>query len=186
MFLLLCFIAQTTIAQIKLEGTVRDSVGKPLELANVIALNKATNALESYGITNNEGRYRLALKKNTAYAIKVSFIGLATINDSLKTKEADIQKDFVMKADERLEAVELTYEMPVTTKGDTIVYNADSFKNGSERKLGDVLQKLPGVEVSDEGEIEVEGGEYVIPKDIVAKKGTDFFDKMLQADKDKA
>ena len=30
------------------------------------------------------------------------------------------------------------------------------------------------------GEIEVEGGEYVIPKDVVKRKGTDFFDKMLQ------
>ncbi|MEM6685586.1 MAG: TonB-dependent receptor [Bacteroidota bacterium] len=172
LFILLCFIAQTTIAQIKLEGTVRDSLGKPLELANVIALNKATNALESYGITNNEGRYRLALKKNSAYNIKVSFIGLATITDSLTTKETDLQKDFTMQADKSLEAVELTYEMPVTIKGDTIVYNADSFKNGSERKLGDVLQKLPGVEVSDEGEIEVEG--KTVSKVMV--EGKDFFD----------
>lgn len=172
LFILLCLIAQTTIAQIKLEGVVKDTLGKPLELANVIALNKATNALESYGITNNEGKFRLALKKNTAYAIKVSFIGLATINDSISTKETDIRKDFVMKPDNELKAVELTYEMPVTIKGDTIVYNADSFKNGSERKLGDVLQKLPGVEVSDEGEIEVEG--KAVTKVMV--EGKDFFD----------
>ena len=32
------------------------------------------------------------------------------------------------------------------------------------------------------GEIEVEGGEYVIPKDIVAKKGTEFFDKLIGKD----
>lgn len=172
LFILLCFIAQTTIAQIKFEGVVKDSLGKPLELANVIALNKATNSLESYGITNNEGRFRLALKKNTAYAIKVSFIGLATINDSLTTKEADFKKDFVMKPDNELKAVELTYEMPVTIKGDTIVYNADSFKNGSEKKLGDVLKKLPGVEVTDDGEIEVEGKKVTK----VMVEGKEFFD----------
>ncbi len=172
LFMLLCFIAQTTIAQIQFDGTVKDSLGKPLELANVIALNKATNALESYGITNNEGRFRLKLKQNSSYTIKVSFIGLATINDSITTKGVDIQKDFVMKKDESLDAVELTYEMPVTIKGDTIVYNADSFKNGSERKLGDVLKKLPGMEVSDEGEIEVEG--KTVTKVMV--EGKDFFD----------
>ena len=33
------------------------------------------------------------------------------------------------------------------------------------------------------GEIEVEGGEYVIPKDIVARKGTEFFDKLIGKDK---
>lgn len=172
LLLLLCFTAQTTIAQIEFEGVVKDTLGKPVELANVVALNKATNALESYGITNNEGRFRLALKKNTAYTIRVSFIGLATINDSITTKEADIKKDFIMKKDESLDAVELTYEMPVTIKGDTIVYNADSFKNGSEKKLEDVLKKLPGMEVTDDGEIEVEG--KTVTKVMV--EGKDFFD----------
>ena len=38
--------------------------------------------------------------------------------------------------------VELTYEMPVTIKGDTITYNADSFNKGTERKLGDVLKNF--------------------------------------------
>jgi hypothetical protein len=170
--ILLCFIAQTSIAQIKLEGVVKDTLGKPLELANVIALNKATNILESYGITNNEGRFRLALKKNTVYILKVSYIGLATINDSLTTKEVDITKDFLMKTDNKLDAVELTYEMPVTIKGDTIIYNADSFKNGSEKKLGDVLKKLPGMEVDDEGEITVEGKSVTK----VMVEGKEFFD----------
>ncbi|MBC8753256.1 carboxypeptidase regulatory-like domain-containing protein [Kordia sp. YSTF-M3] len=172
LFVLLCFIAQATTAQIKLEGVVKDTLGKPLELANVIALNKATNTLESYGITNNEGRFRLSLKKNTTYLLKVSYIGLATINDSLTTKEADITKNFAMKADNKLDAVQLTYEMPVTIKGDTIIYNADSFKNGSEKKLGDVLKKLPGVEVDDEGEITVEGKNVTK----VMVEGKEFFD----------
>jgi len=50
---------------------------------------------------------------------------------------------------------------------------------GPSHDQGGVRVKMKGG-----GEIEVEGGEYVIPKDIVKKKGTDFFDKMLQAEKD--
>jgi len=38
------------------------------------------------------------------------------------------------------------------------------------------------VKMKNGGEIEVEGGEYVIPKDIVAKKGTEFFDKLIGKD----
>jgi hypothetical protein len=34
-------------------------------------------------------------------------------------------------------------EMPVSIKGDTIVYNADSFKTGTEKKLEDILKRLP-------------------------------------------
>jgi hypothetical protein len=66
----------------------------------------------------------------------------------------------------------LTYEMPVTIKGDTITYNADSFNRGTERKLGDVLKNLPGVEVTADGEIEVEG--KVVTKVMI--DGKDFFD----------
>jgi len=53
--------------------------------------------------------------------------------------------------------------------------------NGPSHDQGGVRVKMKGG-----GEIEVEGGEYVIPKDVDKKKGTDFFDKMLQAEKDKA
>jgi hypothetical protein len=68
--------------------------------------------------------------------------------------------------------VEIVREMPVSIKGDTIVYNADSFKSGTERKLEDVLKKLPGVEVNADGEIEVEGKK--VTKLMV--EGKDFFD----------
>jgi hypothetical protein len=77
-----------------------------------------------------------------------------------------------MKIDDALDAVELTYEMPVQIKGDTLIYNADSFKNGTERKLEDVLEKLPGVEVMEDGGIEVEGQR--VQKVMV--DGKDFFD----------
>ena len=64
---------------------------------------------------------------------------------------------FILYQNNELDPVELTYEMPVVVKGDTLVYDADSFKTGTERKLEDVLKNLPGVEVTDDGEIEVEG-----------------------------
>ena len=53
---LLLFFFGLSFSQVKLEGFVKDSLGNPLELANVIAINKATSALDSYGITNDEGK----------------------------------------------------------------------------------------------------------------------------------
>ncbi|WP_299117661.1 carboxypeptidase regulatory-like domain-containing protein [uncultured Winogradskyella sp.] len=170
--LLALIVAISSYSQVKLSGVVKDSIGQPLELANVIAINQETKALESYGITDSKGSYKLSLGKNGKYNLQVTYIGMKTINMVVETKEADIKKDFTMMLDNALDAVELTYEMPVTIKGDTIVYNADSFKNGSERKLGDVLEKLPGVEINDNGQIEVEGN--VVQK--VTVNGKDFFD----------
>jgi hypothetical protein len=89
--------------------------------------------------------------------LQVSYIGMKTYEDAISTEATAITKNITMTLDNALEAVELTYDLPVTIKGDTLIYNADAFKNGTERKLEDVLEKLPGVEVNDEGQIEVEG-----------------------------
>ena len=170
--ILLFLTATLSFAQIKMQGVVKDSIGSTLELANIIAINQDTNALESYAITNDQGKYVLSLGKNGTYKIQVSYIGLKTFETLISTKEIDVTKDFTLVPDTALDAVELTYEMPVTIKGDTLIYNADSFKNGSERKLEDVLEKLPGVEINEEGQIEVEG--KVVNKLMV--NGKDFFD----------
>ena len=154
--MLLCAVG-TSFAQIKVEGVVKDSIGNPLELANVIAINQQTKGLESYGITNDQGRYKLALTKNMTYTIQVSYIGMKTFDETLSVKESDLTKNFILKEDNSLDEIHITYEMPVTMKGDTLVYNADSFNKGTERKLGDVLKNLPGVEVNADGEIEIEG-----------------------------
>ncbi|NMH87083.1 TonB-dependent receptor [Flavivirga algicola] len=170
--LLLLLVTSSLFSQIKLEGVVKDSTGILLELANVVAINQETKALDSYGITNNEGRYKLNLKKNTSYKIQVSYIGTKTSEEQLETKEKAITKNFILQYDNALDEVELVYEMPVTVKGDTIVYNADSFNRGTERKLEDVLENLPGVEINDDGDVEVEG--KVVSKVMV--EGKDFFD----------
>ena len=159
-------------SQIKLEGYVKDSLGNGLELANVIAINKATSALDSYGITNENGRYKLNLKKNTIYSIQVSYIGMKSAAERLETLTSDLTKNFILQEDNLLDEVELTYEMPVTVSGDTLTYNADSFNKGTERKLEDVLENLPGVEINDDGQVEVEG--KVVTKVMV--EGKDFFD----------
>ncbi len=170
--LALLFVGSISFAQIKLEGVVTDSLNNPLELANVIAINQETSGLESYGITNEQGKYKLDLGKNNSYKIQVSYIGFKTVEEILATKESDITKNYILKPDNSLDEIELTYEMPVTVKGDTLIYNADSFKNGTERKLEDVLEKLPGVEINEDGQIEVEG--KVVNKLMV--NGKDFFD----------
>ena len=170
--LALLLVTGITSAQISVRGVVKDSIGAPLELANVIAINKETKAMASYAITNDKGQFKLDLEKNKTYSIQVSYIGMKTLSEELSTKEVNITKDYKLMPDNALAAVELTYEMPVTIKGDTLVYNADSFKDGTERKLEDVLKKLPGVEINDDGQIEVEG--KVVSKVMV--DGKDFFD----------
>lgn len=171
-YLLFFLSTYNGLAQIELKGLVQDASNTPLELANVVALNQETGALETYGITNEKGQYSLELGINKTYKIQVSYVGLKTFEDSFTTQESNATKDFTLEADNTLDAVELTYVMPVVVRGDTLTYNADSFNTGTERKLEDVLENLPGVEINEDGQVEVEG--KVVNKLMV--NGKDFFD----------
>ncbi|MFD2561222.1 carboxypeptidase regulatory-like domain-containing protein [Aquimarina rubra] len=168
---LLC-VVQSTFAQVELKGTVKDSVGNPLELANVVAINQETKILQAYGTTDAKGNYKLNLSKNTEFKLTVSYIGMEDYEEVISVGETDISKNVVLKFGNTLDEVQITYEMPVTVKGDTLIYNAESFNTGTERKLEDVLQNLPGVEINEEGQVEVEG--KVVNKLMV--NGKDFFD----------
>ena len=168
LFIALSFFAQGQ--QVKLNGVVRDSLAQPLELASLVAINKASNALDAYTMTDANGNFSLKLKTNTSYKIQVSALGLQTINDSLTTAQTNLIRDYELRADIVLD--EVVVKMPVLIRGDTLIYDADSFKNGSERKLEDIIDKLPGVEINDSGQIEVEG--KVVNKLMV--NGKDFFD----------
>tara|TARA_R110001583_G_scaffold86860_1_gene226721 strand:+ start:57599 stop:60274 length:2676 start_codon:yes stop_codon:yes gene_type:complete len=173
LFALLPFI---TISQnIKLEGIVKNEAGTPLEMANVIAFKKGTKFLQSYSITDTKGNYKLTLEQNQSYTLKVSYLGFNTKNVAVEignSSENIIQNIQLNEASQALNEVEITYEMPVKIIGDTIVYNADSFTSGKEKKLEDVLKKLPGIDIDDNGEVEVEG----IKVQKVLVEGKEFFD----------
>lgn len=162
-------------AQVKVMGFIKDSIGNPLEMANVIALNTADNGMEDYSITDSKGKYRISLAKKGIFQVQVSYLGFKSKSFTVDTNkpEKSWQKDITLfSQDNTLGTVELIYEMPVTIKGDTIVYNADSFTNGTEKKLEDIMEKLPGVEINDEGQVEIEG--KTVSKVMI--EGKEFFD----------
>ena len=172
---LFCLVTSTFIGQtIKVTGVVKDSIGA-LELANIIATVQETGDVESYAITNSDGKYQLHLPANNTYNLKVSYLGYKTLDLTITLGEdkTTLEKDFLLEPDaNQLDGVELVYVMPVTVRGDTIVYNADSFSTGNERKLGDIMKNLPGVEINENGRIEVDGKEVTK----VMIEGKDFFD----------
>ncbi|MDX1828733.1 MAG: TonB-dependent receptor [Lutibacter sp.] len=172
---LIVFSTSVFSQNIQLSGTVKDTKGNPLEMANVIAFKKGTQFLQSYSITDTKGNYKLTLVNDESYTLKVSYLGYATKNVAVEIGNSteDITKNITLtEASDKLNEVEITYEMPVKVIGDTIVYNSDSFTSGKEKKLEDVLKKLPGVDIDDNGEVEVEGKK--VQKVLV--EGKEFFD----------
>lgn len=163
----------TTAQNIRVQGIVTDSLGVALEMANVMAINLDENKMDGYSITGDKGQFVLSLKTNTKYELKISYLGLNPKTIPLTTASENIILPIKLDGEGvMIEGIEIVHVMPVSIKGDTIVYNADSFTSGTERKLEDLLKKLPGVEVDDDGGIKVEGKS--VSKLMV--EGKDFFD----------
>jgi hypothetical protein len=167
------FLTGMSYAQsVKVSGILKDSDNLVIETANVMAINQVTKAMDAYNITSEKGEFSLNLKPNTEYIIKAGYIGYAPFEQKITTTKENQTFNIVLSSSNTIETVEIVREMPVRISGDTIIYNSDSFTNGTEKKLEDVLKKLPGVSVNKDGEISVEG--KTAQKLMV--NGKDFFD----------
>ncbi len=172
--LLLVFISSLAWAQkTKIQGHVLDSLQQPLELANIMAFNAGDSSVASFGSSDSDGAYSLILKAGQQYLIKGSYIGYDTYEATLTAQGQQMEHNIYMRESvKKLNAVEIVYEFPITISGDTISYKTDAFSNGKERKLGGLLENLPGFEVDDNGEVKVQGKKV----NKVLVEGKEFFD----------
>ncbi|UMB53862.1 carboxypeptidase-like regulatory domain-containing protein [Lutibacter sp. A64] len=148
-------ICITNAQTITLKGSVKDSLQNPLSYANVLAKPADVSKNLQFSITDNDGLYKLELSKNEVYTISVSYMGFKTASFKFTATE-NMQQHIVLK-DAPNQLQEVVIEMPVTVKEDTITYNTNKFVTGEERKLKNVLKKLPGVEVDKNGGVTVQG-----------------------------
>lgn len=161
--------------KVPLKGIVSDSLGAPIELANVVATDKETGQVASFGYTDHEGRFLLKLEYDKTYQLTVSFVGYQSFKQEIIVQYGREEKpfDIVLKPSTKyLDAVEIVREFPITISGDTISYKAEAFTNGNERKLKDVLKDLPGFEVDENGEVSVQGKKV----EKIMVEGKEFFE----------
>ena len=152
---LLSFVCTSKAQTITLKGSVKDSLQNPLTFANVIAKPKDKSKNLQFAITDNDGLYRLELIKGNQYTVSISYMGFEPINYQFTAAETII-KNFILK-EAKNQLNEVVIDIPVVVKQDTIIYSAKHFVDGTERKLKNVLKKLPGVEVDKNGGVTVNG-----------------------------
>jgi len=157
-FFLIVVINPINAQQITVSGKVTDSLYQPLAYANILAIPKTDNQDIRFAITLDDGSYKLRLVQNLTYNITVSYLGYKPQTITVTTTAQNIVKNFILLENpDQLDTVELNYTPPIIVKKDTIIYNVDKFTTGEERKLRDVLKKLPGVEVDRAGNVTVQG-----------------------------
>lgn len=158
--LLLLLISTIGFSQTKtITGVISDTLNVPLENANIIAAPFGKDAQLKFAIADNKGRYRLILDNNLKYEITASYIGYKEEVLIVEPTSDITAHNFKLKASsQQLKEIVIKHEYkPVEIKKDTMTFNIKSFANGNERKMKEVLEKLPGVEVDKKGIVTVQG-----------------------------
>lgn len=151
--------AQNTIT---LKGKIIEDVSKlPLESATVFITSVKDSTIIDYTISDKNGNFTLTTKKIVGPVyFKVSFIGFQEYIQKLES--VTVSKDFgvlsVLDLPNDLNEVVIKGQAPpVRIKQDTLEFNASSFKVRPDSNVETLLKQLPGVEVSADGKITVNG-----------------------------
>ncbi len=160
LYLLLFFFITCNLysQQIQIKGKVTDSLQSALPFANVMAEPIGVKKAPVFTMTNEKGNFTLQILKKFSYRVSVMYMGFQTYTFTIDSLSGNQTRNIILKPNKNsLDEVVIVADLPVKVSNDTITYKTDHFKTGEERKLKDVLKKLPGVEIDRNGKITVMG-----------------------------
>lgn len=136
------------------------STGEPLEFATVSITKKGQAKPSKYVLTDSEGKAELSGVPAGAYTFKVELLGYKPFVKDLTVSSSfnDLGEVNVDPDSKTLDAASVSATgNPIIIKKDTVEYNASSFKTTENDMLEDLLKKLPGVEIAEDGSITSNG-----------------------------
>ncbi len=166
-----------TNAQLEITGEVLDEKKLPIENANVLIRNKS-NTIVAYAFTKENGVYSITLNpnKNSYLLISANSLGFEEKTDTIFLKpfvKKHILNFNLIEKQEKLDEVLIKSTEKIKREGSIITYKVDSFIDGTEETIEEVLKNLPGIEVLKNGTIKAHG--KFIDKLLI--EGEDMFDK---------
>lgn len=164
-------------AKLSIKGQVTDTIAKHgLDKALMMVIRYQDSALVAYTRSNAEGVFKpIQIPKDTFFIIishpqfsDQTYFLVPTPTDTAYTFGKIILPP---KSVTLNEVLVIANKEKVYYKGDTLMFNADSFKTGPNATVEDLLKKLPGVRVDNKGKITIEGKQV----DQVLVDGDEFF-----------
>jgi len=176
LFFLVGLFLVTSAQKISLDGKIKASDRKPITNATIYLLKSKDSTIINYTSSNSEGRFSLKtdpVKESSILKIEADKHTIFSksfdkIDNSLNLGEIELEDRKINDiAEIKISA------SPVKIKKDTIEFNASAIKVRPDSKIEELLKNIPGVEISNEGKITVNGKEA----DQILINGKPFFDK---------
>lgn len=150
--------------RVTVSGTVVDGDDKsPIAQATVQLLSLPDSTMAVGNVTNNNGVFSVAARPGK-YVLKISFVGYLTQEKplqltagkpSVNVGTVTLPTDDIMLG----EAIVVAEAPQVTISEDTIGYNASAYRTPEGAMLEELVKKLPGAEVDEDGNIKINGKE---------------------------
>ncbi|MGN0202849.1 MAG: outer membrane beta-barrel protein [Candidatus Cryptobacteroides sp.] len=158
--LLLALFMASAQKGVKVSATLIDSSNdEPVGFATVSLQKLNSDKPYKYVLSTSEGKAVIEGVSSGKYVFKAEIMGYKLLSQEIEVK-GDLNLG-ILKMDpdvQALEAAKVTATgNPIIIKKDTIEYNASSFKTTDTDMLEDLLKKLPGVEVSEDGTVTANG-----------------------------
>ena len=170
---LLCLLATANaIAQTDVTGMVIDNESnEPVTGASVI-VKGTDDKIKKYTTSKSDGGFTMSLSSVAGCRLEVSMMSFAKKTIFLDSVSfpltvrlepgSTLLKEVTVKADR------------IREQGDTITYNVGSFAQQQDRSIGDVLKRMPGINVESSGKIQYQGEDinkfYIEGSDLLGGK----------------
>ncbi len=156
----LFLIPEACFSQNMLWGTVVDSLNFPISSTSIQLTELASNKVVSYTITDGKGKFELSFKNEGRYILEINHLAFRKEKRELQLRQNTTKEiKIILKESPALleEVVIASQSAAAQQRGDTISYNLKALTTGNEQKLKDVIKKLPGLEINDDGKITTNG-----------------------------
>lgn len=146
-----------------IRGTVVDRDTQEPMMQTTVQLLKTDSTYVGGAITDEKGLFRITAPAAGKYLLKISNVGYQTTVKRVEishAKDLDMGK-IVVGADAVMlkGAVVTAQAQKVVLKEDTFVYNSAAFRTPEGSTIEELVKRLPGAEVDDNGTIKINGKE---------------------------
>ena len=159
--LLFISIAFSTKAQFNIVGQLKDTANEVVASATVMLLHVKDSTLVNFTSSDSKGNFAFKSIKKTDYILKISHMSYMPQEISLIAgEERELNLGVItMKpiATFLMEVVIRAAKAPILIRGDTVEYDATTFKVPPGSTVEDLLRRLPGIDVDAGGNISTMG-----------------------------
>ena len=159
-FFMLLSIMLSSQSNSSIQGVVQDTLANPLISSTVLLLEAADSVMVDFTSTTMDGSFRFKDVSPGDYIVKSTYIGYIPlmVNVTANGQKIDLETMRMTElAQELMEVVIKEARASITMRGDTVEYDASTFKVPEGSSVEDLLKRLPGIEVERDGSILADG-----------------------------